>query len=124
MNSICTLYDQERNLAETVLCRDLRTPYGGDLYFPVAPAGRPYVVANFVSTLDGVVSSNVSGQAGVRRSVAQIPPTVSLWVCYALQQMPFSWGRAPLKRFPPTTSGLRNSFAQQQIQPTPIIGTR
>jgi hypothetical protein len=47
MNSICTLYDQERNLAETVLCRDLRTPYGGDLYFPVAPAGRPYVVANF-----------------------------------------------------------------------------
>jgi riboflavin biosynthesis pyrimidine reductase len=64
MNSICTLYDQERNLAETVLPRDLRTRYSGDLYFPPAPAGRPYVVANFVSTLDGVVSFNVPGQAG------------------------------------------------------------
>ena len=61
MNSICTLYDQERNLAETVLPRDLRARYGGDLYFPVAPAGRPYVVANFVSTMDGIVTFNISG---------------------------------------------------------------
>ena len=37
MNSICTLYDQEKNLTETVLPRDLRARYGGDLYFPVAP---------------------------------------------------------------------------------------
>ena len=64
MDSICTLYDQEEKLAEPVLPHDLRTQYGGDLYFPVAPAGRPYVVANFVSTLDGVVSFDISGQAG------------------------------------------------------------
>ncbi len=35
----------------------------GALAFP-APAGRPYVLANFVTTLDGVVSWNVPGQAG------------------------------------------------------------
>jgi riboflavin biosynthesis pyrimidine reductase len=67
MDSISTLYDQEEKLGESVLPRELRTRYGGDLYFPVAPAGRPYMVANFVSTLDGVVSFNISGQAGGER---------------------------------------------------------
>lgn len=37
--------------------------YGGPLGFP-APAGRPYVIANFVTTLDGVVSYAIPGQAG------------------------------------------------------------
>ncbi|MBI3942304.1 MAG: dihydrofolate reductase family protein [Chloroflexi bacterium] len=35
----------------------------GELGFP-AHAGRPYVIANFVSTLDGVVSLNVPGHMG------------------------------------------------------------
>jgi riboflavin biosynthesis pyrimidine reductase len=35
----------------------------GPLRFPVYP-GRPYVVGNFVTTLDGVVSLGVPGQAG------------------------------------------------------------
>src|SRR5579859_6982506 len=36
--------------------------FGGALGFP-APAGRPYVLANFVTTLDGVVSYAIPGQA-------------------------------------------------------------
>jgi riboflavin biosynthesis pyrimidine reductase len=35
----------------------------GPLQFPPHP-GRPYVIANFVSSLDGVVSLNIPGQAG------------------------------------------------------------
>jgi riboflavin biosynthesis pyrimidine reductase len=40
----------------------LRAVYDGDLRFPAASIGRPYVVANFVSTLDGVVSFNLPRQ--------------------------------------------------------------
>lgn len=46
-----------------VLPDDLRSLYDGDLRFPIAPAGRPYLIANFVSTLDGVVSFNIPGQS-------------------------------------------------------------
>jgi len=49
---------------EGVLPEDLRARYGGDLFFPLAPEGRPYCIANFVSTLDGVVSFNLPGQSG------------------------------------------------------------
>ncbi len=35
----------------------------GELGFP-APAGRPYVIGNFVSTLDGVVSLGLPGKSG------------------------------------------------------------
>jgi riboflavin biosynthesis pyrimidine reductase len=38
--------------------------YGGGLAFPPARDGRPYVIANFVSTLDGVVSYEPPGQRG------------------------------------------------------------
>ena len=48
---------------QLVLPDDLRALYDGDLGFPAAPAGRPYVIANFVSTLDGVVSFNIPGQS-------------------------------------------------------------
>ena len=41
----------------------LRTKYGGSLFFPAAPEERPYCIANFVSTLDGVVSFNLPGQS-------------------------------------------------------------
>ena len=42
----------------------LREAYGGDLSF--APGGRPHVVANFVTTLDGLVSYGVPGLASAR----------------------------------------------------------
>jgi riboflavin biosynthesis pyrimidine reductase len=64
MDSISSLYDCEAKLAEYVLPEDLWRQYDGDLCFPAAPASRPYVVANFVSTLDGVVSFNISGASG------------------------------------------------------------
>jgi riboflavin biosynthesis pyrimidine reductase len=35
----------------------------GELGFP-SPAGRPYVISNFVSTLDGVVSLGIPGKSG------------------------------------------------------------
>src|SRR5450755_4366689 len=47
-----------------VLPDGLRDRYDGNLCFPPAPEERPYCVANFVSTLDGVVSFNLPGQSG------------------------------------------------------------
>jgi riboflavin biosynthesis pyrimidine reductase len=41
----------------------LRARYDGNLFFPRAPEDRPYCIANFVSTLDGVVSFNLPGQS-------------------------------------------------------------
>ncbi len=38
--------------------------YGGGLAFPARADARPYVYANFVATLDGVVSFGVPGQSG------------------------------------------------------------
>jgi riboflavin biosynthesis pyrimidine reductase len=46
-----------------VLPEELRTRYDGDLSFPRSPEDRPYCIANFVSTLDGVVSFNLPGQS-------------------------------------------------------------
>jgi riboflavin biosynthesis pyrimidine reductase len=37
--------------------------YDGDLRFRTSSAGRPYVIANFVSTLDGVVSYAIKGKS-------------------------------------------------------------
>jgi riboflavin biosynthesis pyrimidine reductase len=48
--------------SELILPEGLRRRYDGDLSFPHAPEERPYCVANFVSTLDGVVSFNIPGQ--------------------------------------------------------------
>lgn len=42
----------------------LRDAYGGDLAFP--PSSGPHVVANFVSTVDGLVSFGVAGFASAR----------------------------------------------------------
>jgi riboflavin biosynthesis pyrimidine reductase len=49
--------------SEVVLPEGLRDRYDGDLSFPPAPQERPYCIANFVSTLDGVVSFNLPGQS-------------------------------------------------------------
>jgi riboflavin biosynthesis pyrimidine reductase len=56
-----TLYEVERGHA-LPLPSDLATLYG-QLQFPPHP-GRPYVIGNFVTTLDGVVTLNVPGKAG------------------------------------------------------------
>jgi riboflavin biosynthesis pyrimidine reductase len=47
-----------------VLPDDLRARYDGNLSFPPAGEKCPYFIANFVSTLDGVVSFNLPGQSG------------------------------------------------------------
>src|ERR1700753_1768080 len=49
--------------SEVVLPEGLRARYDGDLSVPPAPQDRPYCIANFVSTLDGVVSFNLPGQS-------------------------------------------------------------
>ncbi|MGA8595423.1 MAG: dihydrofolate reductase family protein [Bryobacteraceae bacterium] len=64
MDPIRTLVEQDEELVESLLPADLRTQYGGDLRFPSAAAERLYVAANFVSTLDGVVSYDIPGQSG------------------------------------------------------------
>jgi riboflavin biosynthesis pyrimidine reductase len=56
-----SLYEVERGRT-LPLPPELATLYGR-LQFP-PHVGRPYVIGNFVSTLDGVVSLNIPGQAG------------------------------------------------------------
>ncbi len=63
MAPIRTLFERQEPLAPPVLPDDLRLAYGGDLQFPSAGV-RPYVIGNFVSTLDGVVSFAVPGKSG------------------------------------------------------------
>jgi riboflavin biosynthesis pyrimidine reductase len=64
MEPIRTLFNAEPEPVSPVLPERLHTQYDGDLQFPPIPYGRPYVIANFVSTLDGVVSFNIPGQSG------------------------------------------------------------
>jgi len=63
MEQINTLLDRTPALARAVLPEELRILYGGDLRFP-AHDDQPYVIGNFVSTLDGVVSFEVPGKSG------------------------------------------------------------
>jgi len=63
MDVIRTLLDRQ-DVSTPVLPEDLRALYGGDLYLPAAGEVRPYVIGNFVSTLDGVASFAVPGHAG------------------------------------------------------------
>jgi riboflavin biosynthesis pyrimidine reductase len=56
-----SLFDQAQGQA-LPLPPDLLTLYG-PLQFPLHP-GKPYLVGNFVSTLDGVVSLNIPGESG------------------------------------------------------------
>ena len=58
-----TLYERPAAAGRAVLTEPLRVLYGGDLSFP-QPLDRPYVVANFVQTLDGVVSFGIRGRSG------------------------------------------------------------
>ena len=58
---ITTLF--EHAAGKDLLSPALRKRYGGRLSFPPASRGRPYIVGNFVSTLDGVVSYQIPGKS-------------------------------------------------------------
>src|SRR5436305_9179745 len=60
---IVTLYEREEP-KEQSLTSELRQLYGGDLSFPAPHSNRPYVIANFVETIDGVVSFHIPGRSG------------------------------------------------------------
>jgi len=63
MHPLNTLYEREPEPAET-LAPTLADRYGGGFVVAEGTAARPYVLANFVSTLDGVVSYNRPGESG------------------------------------------------------------
>ena len=64
MALIRTLIDRDKDHSEPGLPPGLKELYDGNLPFHKSPAERPYVISNFVSTLDGVVSYELKGQAG------------------------------------------------------------
>ncbi len=64
MGQIRTLLDRQELAGPTVLPEALSALYGGDLRLPGSGSGRPYVIGNFVSTLDGVVSFAIPGKSG------------------------------------------------------------
>jgi riboflavin biosynthesis pyrimidine reductase len=63
MRLVQTLVDCDKDRAESALPAELREMYDGDLRFGASSARRPYVIANFVSTLDGVVSYAIKGKS-------------------------------------------------------------
>src|SRR5215469_8025029 len=64
MEPIRTLFATElTEPAGAALPDGLRVRYDGNLSFPPAPEERSYFIANFVSTLDGIVSFNLPGQS-------------------------------------------------------------
>ena len=54
----------DRTSGAPVLPAELARLYAGDLRFPSPPSGRPYVIGNFVSTVDGIVSYSMPGKSG------------------------------------------------------------
>jgi len=64
MRLVRTLIDSDQQYAESALPRELRELYDGDLHLHAPDAARPYVIANFVSTLDGVVSYEMKNNSG------------------------------------------------------------
>ncbi len=64
MGLVRTLIDRDEESGESSLPQELRELYDGDLHFRKSSAARPYVIANFVSTLDGVVSYEIKGKSG------------------------------------------------------------
>jgi riboflavin biosynthesis pyrimidine reductase len=62
VESLTTLFDSAPVASATVLTSELQAIYGGDL--AIATNGvtdRPYIIANFVASLDGVVAFGVAG---------------------------------------------------------------
>jgi riboflavin biosynthesis pyrimidine reductase len=64
MQLVQTLVDCDKERAESALPPELREMYDGDLRFGTVSVSRPYVVANFVSTVDGVASYGIKGKSG------------------------------------------------------------
>jgi hypothetical protein len=64
MRLVQTLIDCDQQYGESALPHELRELYDGDLRLQTPGAGRPLVIANFVSTLDGVVSYEIKGKSG------------------------------------------------------------
>jgi len=64
MALVRTLIDCDQDHFEPALTPGLRELYDGDLHFRTSPFQRPFVFANFVSTLDGVVSYEIKGHSG------------------------------------------------------------
>lgn len=64
MALVRTLLDCKQDPSEPALPPGLRELYDGNLHYGRPSADRPFVLANFVSTLDGVVSYEIKGQAG------------------------------------------------------------
>jgi riboflavin biosynthesis pyrimidine reductase len=60
---IATLYEREKP-AESLLSPELEQLYGGGLSFSRPREDRPYVIANFVETIDGAVTYGIPGQSG------------------------------------------------------------
>ena len=61
---IRTLIDRPETSQPAVLPEELKIAYDGDLWFPPSALPRPYVIGNFVSTADGVVSFEIAGKSG------------------------------------------------------------
>lgn len=62
MQLLKTLIDRDK-YGGPALTPSLHELYDGNLQFPAA-SGTPYVIANFVSTLDGVISFRLPGRSG------------------------------------------------------------
>jgi riboflavin biosynthesis pyrimidine reductase len=60
--SIITLYEREETRKR--LPQELAELYDGDLSFREGRDDRPYVIGNFVQTIDGVVSYRIPGRSG------------------------------------------------------------
>ena len=60
---IKTLYDGSEAPPSPCLTKILRAAYDGDLFFSDS-SERPLIVANFVQTLDGIVSLRIPGKSG------------------------------------------------------------
>jgi riboflavin biosynthesis pyrimidine reductase len=64
MRLVRTLIDCDKQYPESALPQELRELYDGDLYLHAPGAARPFVIANFVSTLDGVASYAIKNYSG------------------------------------------------------------
>lgn len=79
MDAIKTLLDRQSPAATPKLPAELQQLYGGDLEFP--QSSGPYVVANFASTLDGVVSFKIPGKSTGGEISGHNPADRSSWGC-------------------------------------------
>ncbi|MGH6992981.1 MAG: dihydrofolate reductase family protein, partial [Caulobacteraceae bacterium] len=64
MQPLQTLLDRASETAAAALPEALAAAYGGEIGFPASPPRGVWVFANFVSTLDGIVSYRIPGRAG------------------------------------------------------------